>query len=233
MAPMESLLLLGIAAFYLFDASLLLYSDEVVFAKCGSRWYAPMGGGFMLAGRYPVMLAFLSPGAPVFRASWNTPVAGDGPEMNAMLSAMRPLRWPARLIATLLFLVVPVALWVNLDPRLMLGVLGLLYLASSLSVAYVARRRFALGLSRKDIASIAFDVIACPPFAINLVRRVTLRCGLRVPAGEFAMMVLDAKAHARLQRTLDARRVTSPEPDGDNAAVGEDAHPHSRAEEAP
>lgn len=205
MASMEALLLLGIAAFYLFDTALLLYRDEVVFAQCGRRWRASIGAGFMLAGRYPVLPALLSPGAPVFRSTWGASVQGHPPAADLILPVVGPLRWPARLIALLLFLALPLALLVNLDPRLMLGLLGLLYLVSSLSVAYVAHRRGILGLSRKDIAAIAFDVIACPPFAINLVRRITLRCGLAVPAGEFAAAVLDADAHARLLRVLGAR----------------------------
>ncbi|QIL21376.1 hypothetical protein [Thermomonas sp. HDW16] len=202
---MEMLLLLGIAAFYLFDSASLLYRDEVVFAQCGRRWRASMGAGFMLAGRYPVLPAVFSPGAPVFRASWGASAQVNPPATDVILPVLRPLRWPARLIALLLFLVLPLALWVNLDPRLMLGLLGVLYLVSSLSVAHVARRRSILDLSRKDIAAIAFDVIACPPFAINLVRRVTLRCGLAVPAGEFAATMLDVDTHARLIRVLSAR----------------------------
>ena len=205
MPAMESLLLLGIAAFYLFDTALLLYRNEVVFVKCGRRWRASMGTGFMLAGRYPALPAVFSPGAPVFRAAWGASAQGNPPVPDAILPVVRPLRWPARLIALLLFLVLPLALLVNLDPRWMLGLLGLLYLVASLSVAHVAHRRSTLGLSRKDIAAIAFDVIACPPFAINLVRRITLRCGLAVPAGEFAASVLDADAHAGLLRVLGAR----------------------------
>lgn len=224
---MESLLLLGIAAFYLFDTALLLYGDEVVFAKCGRTWRASMGAGFLLAGRYPALPAWWLPGAPVFRSAWRTPAASDGPAMDVLLSVLHPLRWPARLIALLLFVVVPLALWVNAAPRLMLGLLVVLYASSSLSVAYVAFRRSALGLSRKDVVAIAFDVIACPPFAINLVRRVTLRCGLRVGGSDFAAEVLDAPAHARLLRILDARATTLPEPSdsGDDAGppTGRDA----------
>jgi hypothetical protein len=205
MPAMETLLLLGIAAFYLFDTASLLYRDEVVFAQCGRRWRASMGAGFMLAGRYLVLPAVFSPGAPVFRVAWGASVQGNPPATGVLLPMLRPLRWPARLIALLLFLVLPLALLVNLDPRWMLGLLGLLYLVASLSVAHVARRRSILGLSRKDIAAIAFDVIACPPFAINLVRRITLRGGLAVPACEFAASVLDADAQAGLLRVLGAR----------------------------
>ena len=207
---MESLLLLGILAFYLFDASLLLYADEVAFVKYGGKWSAPVGAGFMLAGRYLALPGLWSPGAPVFRSVRRAPAAEERPAVDALLAVLRPLRWPARLVALLLFLVVPVSLLVNLAPRLMLGLLGSLYLTSVLSVAYVARRRAALGLSRRDVAAIAFDVIACPPFAINLVRRVTLRCGLGVAAGEFAAAVLDASAHTRLAGILDARCAVMP-----------------------
>ena len=225
---MESLLVLGIVGFYLCDVSLMLYVDEVVFAKCFGKWRAHVGSGFMLGGRYLALPGLWSPGAPVFRSGWGLPADEDAPAVERLVATLRPLRWPARVAALLLFVVVPVALQVNLSPGLMLGVLGLLYLTSALSVAYVVRRRVALGLSRRDVAAIAFDVIACPPFAINMVRRVTLRCGLGVPANEFAAMLLDARAHGRLAGILDARRALMADVAAGDAAPGDSADPPSR-----
>ena len=52
--------------------------------------------------------------------------------------------------------------------------LGLLYLTILLSLALVWRRRVALGLSGPAFAMLAFEVLACAPYAANLVRRLSL-----------------------------------------------------------
>lgn len=182
----------------------------MVFAKPARRWQAALGDGATWRGRYLMFPALLSPGTPVFRAAWSDAGVADAPAAEAVLTVLRPLRWAAWLVALALalalFALVPLALAIHLPPAGLLGLLALIYLPTLLAVAYLARRRSVLGLARRDVAAIAFDVLACPPFALNLVRRVSLRCGLAQPAAAFAETVLEAASQARLRRALDARR---------------------------
>ncbi|WP_415252671.1 hypothetical protein [Thermomonas sp.] len=184
---------------------LLLYADELVFTKPARRWLAALGDGATFGGRYLAFPALLSPGSPVFRAAWNAPADAGAPALEAVLRVVRPLRWHAWLLALALFVLVPAALALHASSACLLGLLALIYLPTMLAVLYLVRRRGPLGLSRKELASIAFDAIACPPFALNLVRRVTLRCGLPQAAPAFADAVLDAPARARLQQALETR----------------------------
>lgn len=206
----------GILAFYVYDAALLLYADEVVFMRKARRWSAAIGDGAIVGGRYLAFPALLSPGSPVFRAAWNADPRGDAPQATAtVLGVLCPLRWQAWLLAFALFAVVPLALALHFPPTWLLGVLAVIYLPTAVAMLHVARRREMLGLSRRDVAAIAFDVLACPPFALNLVRRVSLRCGLADAAPVFADAVLDAASRAGLQQSLDARRALlagDPEP---------------------
>lgn len=178
----------------------------MVFTRPARRWRAALGDGATWRGRYLVFPALLSPGTPVFRAVWAAPGGADVPATDSVLSVLRPLRWAAWLVALALFVLVPVALAIHPPSAWLPGLLALIYLPTLLAVAQLARRRTSLGLARKDVAAIAFDVLACPPFALNLVRRVSLRCGLALPAEAFAETVLDAAARARLRRERDARR---------------------------
>lgn len=210
---MDALLLAAIAAFYVFDVALLMYADEAVVWRTGGGWRASVGSGFTLAGRHPALPALLTPGAPVFRMEMDAPTPPDGRSVEErniepMLAVLRPLRWPARLAAVVLFIVVPAALLVNVAPLGMLVLLGLLYASAILAMAYVARHRRVLGLSLRDVAAIAFDVIACPPFSINLVRRVTLRGTPALPARSLATM-LDADSRAPLEREIAKRQSES------------------------
>ena len=199
----------------------------------GKRWQALVGNA-LFAGRYPVLPAPWAPGAPVFRADWATAGAAqatDRPGVEALLGLLRPLRWPARALAMVLFVAVPAALLWYPHPVLMLGLLCVAYLLAAGSMAYVARRRIALGLSRKDVVAIGIDAIACPPFAINLARRISLRHGLDASADAFAQVVLDAPAQAHLQATMQARRAWQTE--GAESAGRDGAIPRDDAEDVP
>jgi hypothetical protein len=95
---------------------------------------------------------------------------------------------------------VPLALLLHWPSQRLPGLLLAIYLPTVAAVVLLAWQRQALGLSRAVLASIALDVLACPPFAPNLVRRITWRMPLADPAA-FAREVLPA---AR-ERTLVAR----------------------------
>lgn len=211
------MLLPGIVAFYVYDAALLLYADEVVFTKPARRWTAALGDGAILGGRYLAFPALLSPGSPVFRTTWNVdPNAAARSPSDVVLGVVRPLRWHAWWLAFALFALVPLALTWHAQPAWWLGLLALVYLPTVLATWYVARRRLRLGLSRREVAAIAFDVVACPPFALNLARRLTLRCGLAQAAPEFADTVLDPASRMRLEGSLGLRRDLLQD-DGDQA----------------
>lgn len=187
----------------------------MVFARPLRRWRAALGEGATWQGRFLAFPALLAPGAPVFRTVWSgqgrTPRA---PAADGLLDVLTPLRWTAWLVAFALFALVPLALLLHASQAWLLGLLALIYLPTLLGVLHLVRHRATLELGCGDLAAIAFDVLACPPFALNLVRRVTLRCGLAQPAAVFADAVLDAPSRARLEQALEARRALLADGDG-------------------
>lgn len=200
------MLLAGIVLFYLYDSALLLYADEVLFSKPLQRWGAAFGEGATWRGRFLAFPVLMCPGAPLLRATWGgdrTP--SERVAVEHMLRTLRPLRWLAWPVALGLFGLVPLALIRHWPPTWVLGLLLLIYLPTVLAVMVLWLRREQLGLSGKAVAAIAFDVLACPPFALNLVRRVTLRSELAMPASAFAETVLDAQSLARLQQQWQIR----------------------------
>lgn len=179
----------------------------MVFDRPLRRWRAALGEGATWRGRFLVFPALLAPGTPVFRAVWREgDRTADAPVGERVLGVLRPLRWPALLVAFALFVLVPLALLLHVSQAWLPGLLVLIYLPTLLAVAHLARHRTTLGLAWGDLAAISFDVLACPPFALNLVRRVTLRCGLAQPAAAFADAVLDAASRKQLDQALEARR---------------------------
>lgn len=194
-------------ALHAHDASLLLYRDEVVFSHGRRGWHATLGSGFTLGGRYLAMAGAWTPALPAFRACWSDDATRTAPRapMPALLRALRPLQWASRVLALLLFVGMPLGLWLHAGHAWMLALVVALYGTAFAGVAWIWRRRRVFGLDRKGFASIAFDVIACPPFAVNVVRKLTLRLGLPRPAEAFAREVLSPSECTTMMRDAYAR----------------------------
>src|SRR3546814_16368169 len=77
--------------------------------------------------------------------------------------------------------------------------------SSDLLVISLWRRREAFGLDRRTAAWLAFESVACPPHAINLVRKLGLRQPLPGDAMSMATDALDAPALEPLKATLTER----------------------------
>lgn len=200
-------LVCGAIALHAYDASLLLFRDEVLFTHGRRGWQATLGSGVTLGGRYLAMAGAWTPALPVFRACWSDDATRAAPRapMPALLRALRPLQWASCVLALLLFVGMPLGLWWHVGHAWMLALVVALYGTAFACVAWIWRHRRVFGLDRKAFASVAFDVVACPPFAVNVVRKLTLRLGLPRPAEAFARDVLPPAECMSLMRDAHAR----------------------------
>jgi hypothetical protein len=66
-------------------------------------------------------------------------------------------------------------------------------------------RRDALELRPRAFWSLAFDVLACAPFAVNMVRKLSLRRGLQGDPIDFAAREFDAATREELARLIGRR----------------------------
>jgi hypothetical protein len=175
--PFELLLPLGVVAFYLFDSSQMLYANELIFTLSNGRWDFSAGTGLILFGRHLYLPNPLTPQLAGFRVSWS-----DAPRERDMTgaAAVRELEqqlWLqkdlARGLLVTLLLALPLMLaWRGAGLELLV-VFALGYTLSIIIMIDVIRRRRALHLSRRKLWSLSFDAIACPPFAINMVRKLS------------------------------------------------------------
>jgi hypothetical protein len=190
--------------FYLYDSSVLLYSNEAIFTCDGTEhWTATTRrSGFMFAGRSLRVLNPLTPHRPSFRLSWN---------FNRLESDRREVSWSARahefkilapttLIGWVaLFLLLPLGMFSDLGRYAVIPALVLLY-GSTLLALFRLRRNGLLGaLGRWRFLGFAFECLACPPFAVNIVRRITLADPISEPVPLAALRLLDAESWVRLR----------------------------------
>jgi len=203
---LEVLLVIGIIAFYAQDAMLLLYHDELVFERVAGRW-RPSPGGSQWKGRFLFVPNLLAPWRPLLRGAFpDTPSATpDASSLDPVLEALRPLQAGVSLLAVLLLVGVPVLLWRLPHPLALLALTAAIYLVALLQAASLWRSRDAFGLDRRTTAWLAFESVACPPHAINLVRKLGLRQPLPGDALSMAADALDAQALERLKATMTER----------------------------
>jgi hypothetical protein len=204
----EVLLPIGAVGLYLFDSMLLLYSNEVLFLRRGSRWSFAMSSALMLGGRRLCFVNPLAPFLPQFRVRWSE---GDTrqeqervEELNAFLAALRPLQYLVTALL-LLLLALPVDLYVFGTGPELLALMAAFYVIILAALVYVYVRRRALGLSAGSFLALAFDSLACAPFAINLVRKLSMRRSLAGNPIDFARQTFDANTFPALIQAICGR----------------------------
>lgn len=225
----ELLLMLAVAGFYLQDSMLLLHYDELVFTESNRRWRASAGSAFQLDGRHLLLPNPLTPARGMFRASWLSDGAGNSTEGSAganwpglrhFISALAPLKATCNLLGGLQLIILPLLLWRYPHPQVLLILLALIYANVGVLVWHLWRRRRVLQLSGRAIAVMGFEAIACPPHAINLVRKLCLRRGLQGDAIVAAGQLLGREDAAEARAMIDGRIAMAIEFNGEASDCG-------------
>lgn len=190
--------------FYLYDSSVLLYSNEAIFT-CDSaqHWAATTRRtGFMFAGRSLRVLNPFTPHRPSFRLSWNfNRLESDGkdPSWSARAQEFKILA-PTTLVGGIaLFLLLPLGMFSDLGRYAVIPALFLLYGSTLLALFRLRRKGPLAALGRWRFLGFAFECLACPPFAVNIVRRITLADRIVEPVPLAAVRLLDADSWVRLR----------------------------------
>jgi hypothetical protein len=200
----ETLLALAIGALYLKDCIFLLQVNEAVLVSRGrGRWAAGFGARtWRIAGREPFVANPWLPDRAVFRLRWRMTPAGAEPA--GAKPARTPLRMPAELarigrLAWLtwfaLLVCLPVCLLGRLGPAVTIAAIAWAYasIIGSLALAWIWRRP--LAISSRAFTVLAFECIACPPYAANIVRKLA------------ALQRVDEDFEAAAARVLDSRHL--------------------------
>jgi hypothetical protein len=202
--------LFGLAVFfYLYDSTVLLYSNEAVLASdFRQHWSAATGtAGFLLAGRTLCMLNPFTPHRPSFRLRWDFNSLAQAPQSPSMDRAhdLKVLA-PTTLAAAIgLYVLLPLGMFTALGAYAVIPALVLLYGSIVVSLFLVRRRKILIAAGGRRFLSLAFECMACPPFGVNMVRRTTLGLGIAEPLPLAGVRLLDAVAWAKLRALCVAR----------------------------
>ena len=212
-------------ALYIFDSSLLLYANEgVLIAGPKGKWHAIQGSDeFMLMGRSLYVTNLLAPHQPAFRLVWmfdepnEKAPSTEWPDWAGKLRSVAPFTIGA---GAALYVLLPLGLFTRLGTPVVFAAVAALYLNIILALCWLYPQRSAIHLRGKQFAALVFECIACPPFAVNLVRRVSLAQTISEQFPVAAQRLLDADDWADV-RTRCAPRIDDEidaEPEGSQRA---------------
>jgi hypothetical protein len=143
-----------------------------------------------------------TPHRPSFRLSWDFDrlVAEDkDPLWSARAQEFKQLAPTSMAAGIALFLLLPLGMFTTLGRYAVIPSLLLLY-GSTLAALFQLRRRGILAaLDRWRFLGFAFECLACPPFAVNIVRRITLAERISEPMPLAAVRLLDAAGWIHLR----------------------------------
>lgn len=207
MTAVEFWLPVGAIAFYLYDSAQLLWHNELLFVRAGRRWLAEGPSTVSLAGRRVYVPNPLLPQRAGFKIHWSLAEERPAPEPlpEEFLRALKPIGFVALLLAWMLVLL-PLVSWTLGTSLALLLLFAAYYLFVLVALGFMLWRRKALQLSGGACASLAFDSLACAPFAVNLVRKIALRRGLDGDPLLFACQHFAPEAREMLRARL-ARKI--------------------------
>lgn len=204
------LLMGGVIGLYLYDSVLLLFHNEVVLEARRGGYIVSGGSKLEVGGRHLFLPNPCFPQRMLVRLSWpydSLPGLrlARWKRAKLALSVVAPWTW---MLLGLFFVGLPCALLVGTDVTL-LGWLLLTYLTIAAMLVQVARHRKALNLSPRAVVALAFDALLCAPFALNIVRKISLRQVAPASLHAFASSTLSPAENAVLAGILRERIRTS------------------------
>lgn len=183
---------------YLYDSAVLLHINEAVITpRRGGGWRLRFGARhFTFRGRELYLPSPFLPHRPGFRLLWAPrPGSMDAPATwearRRLFRPVVPLVWS---MACALFVLLPLGLYSVLGDWALLLAIAMLYAGIAGALLWLGIKRNELGLTARRLGILAFELLACPPFAVNVVRRVAVEMPLEADL---------ARAARELQRPQD------------------------------
>lgn len=203
----EILLMAALGGLYLFDSAQSLYTNEGLLSPSGrTAWTLVLGSeNLRVSGKDIFLPNPLLMHRPLYKYSWSFESAA--PDSDAMpprsdFLPMLPMLWG---MALALFVCLPLGFFTALGDRALLLGLILFYGNALLAIFWLAANRKRFGLSSKKLVALAFESLICPPFALNLVRHVSLSIPLGGDLVEIGHRLLADDQWHKVRRLFLAR----------------------------
>jgi len=192
----EAWLLFGVVGFYLYDSIKLVSGNQVFLIKGLSGWRLKLPSDYL---RFQSSLVFLpNPACPwtslyksdLFCEKSSADSLDNILQINDALRSIKPF---VVLLFIQMLVFLPICVLRYGMGLLTLVVVSSIYGTVFFMVLVIFIKKIQLKLTPKRFMSLLFDCIACPPFALNAIRKITLMLPLQINVLEFATEYLEDK----------------------------------------
>lgn len=216
----EWLVIIMIIGLYLYDSSLLLFSNEGIISPSGKNaWLIRFGSKFYIKGKELFIPNPFVPHKPIFRLAWACPSGTSNSEYEwaKLYPQLMPLVPMIYAMALTLFVFIPVGITMKVDDHVLLITLVFFYLNLVISLIWVGVYKQVLGISTGRFIGMAFECVVCPPFAVNLIRRISAGININDDLIVVARALQSEKAWEITRQNLLARINEEIEAEEDNS----------------
>jgi hypothetical protein len=186
----EAWLMLLALVLYVYDAAMLLASDELVLVHGRKRWFATFGAnGWKLNGKEPFVPNLLAPWRGLVRLRWSFEQGIEGPRSVNGPKLPRIGVLPKAAVTVLLlliFIAFPLCLFAYHVTTTIVLIVVMIYGTCFLVLAALRREWAGLGLDKAAFWKLCAECITCPPFCINAVRKASLTAPMEVTLADVA-----------------------------------------------
>ncbi len=217
--------MLVLAGLYLYDSLLLLETHQAVIVRRWRSWGVGFGAQrWRLAGKEPYLPNPLTPWRRLYVLQWDMdvpqrtagapPLAGDTLPVH---HALDRLTLPILAIAVALFMLLPLGFFSHAG-LLALGAAVVTFYAGTLLALWRVHRMRATGelrMGSRSFGALAFQSLVCPPFALNLVRKLSMQSAGSAEFLATAGALLDDSAMEEVRRACYSRAEEKIQVEGD------------------
>ncbi|OTG67587.1 hypothetical protein [Acinetobacter silvestris] len=221
----EYWVILGLVGLYLYDsAKLIRYNQVFLYTGLRSKFsiHVPSKNMNVLK-KYLFLTHPFHNSHLLFILQWNlnaqkkcdeVQLADEIQTIKNQVDSLRKLQLSNILVWILTLIAFPLLFLTQQSYLLILSTLLLIYVINLAQASYVILKRKPLTLNKKQCVSFFIDALFCPPFALNLLKKITLNIEIQHDAIHIAQLLLNPKAFSsgleQIIQDIDALKQSEP-----------------------
>ncbi|MCE1270358.1 MAG: hypothetical protein LWW88_02115 [Acinetobacter sp.] len=204
--PFDILIVIGIVGFYIYDSAHLYFYNEFNITK-GIRPifnFQHISKMLNFFNKYLVIPNLFLSHQLIFKCAWKiknisspTHLDSEG-NIKIISKTLQPLQFLNILLFWLTIGILPILIIFKFGYIALTITLSLIYLLNLVSIIFVIIKRKVLQLSWSKVMQLLLDILLCPPFALNLLRKISLNYNIETEGTVLAAQILNTKNYQNL-----------------------------------
>ncbi|KKW75972.1 hypothetical protein AAV96_15335 [Acinetobacter sp. AG1] len=204
--PFDILIVIGIVGFYIYDSAQLYFYNEFNITK-GIRPifnFQHISKTLNCFNKYLVIPNLFLSHQLIFKCAWkikniSSPTHLDSEDNIKIISkTLRPLQFLNILLFWLTIGILPILIIFKFGYIALTITVSLIYLLNVFSIIFVITKRKVLQLSWSKVMQLLLDILLCPPFALNLLRKISLNYNIETEGTVLAAQILNTDNYQNL-----------------------------------